>query len=63
MKLKGSLKMVLSGAQNLWKTEEPSIVILEPEKRESVTVSTFHPSTFHEVMAPDAIIFVFFFFF
>ena len=29
---------------------------LEPEKRESVSASTFHPSTFHVVMAPDAMI-------
>ena len=36
-----------------------STVILEPKKIKSVTVSTFSPSIHHEVMAPDATIFVF----
>ena len=40
----------------LW---SPSAVILEPKKRKSVTVSTFHPSICHEVMEPDAMILVF----
>ena len=35
------------------------IVILEPKKIKSVTVSTFSPSICHEVMGPDAMIFVF----
>ena len=34
-------------------------VILEPPKIKSVTVSIFSPSIFHEVVVPDAMIFVF----
>ena len=34
-------------------------VILEPKKIKYVTVSIVSPSTFHEVMGPDAMIFVF----
>ena len=37
----------------------PSAVILEPQKIKSATVSTLSPSISHEVMAPDAMIFVF----
>ena len=37
----------------------PSAVILEPKKIKSVTVSIVSQSIFHEVMGPDAIIFVF----
>ena len=37
----------------------PSAVILEPKKIKSATVSTVSPSIFHEVMGPDAMIFVF----
>ena len=36
--------------------QSPSAVILEPQKIKSATVS---PSVYHEVMAPDAMIFVF----
>ena len=36
-----------------------SAVILEPSKIKSVTVSTVFPSICHEVMGPDAMIFVF----
>ena len=36
-----------------------SAVILEPKKIKSVTVSTVSPSICHEVMGPDAMIFVF----
>ena len=36
-----------------------STVILEPKKMKSVTVSSVSPSICHEVMGPDAIIFVF----
>ena len=39
--------------------QSPSAVILEPKKRKSVTVSIASPSIFHEVMGPDAMIFVF----
>ena len=35
-----------------------SIVILEPKKVKSDTVSTFSPSICHEVMGPDAMILV-----
>ena len=37
----------------------PSAVILEPNKRKSVTVSNFFPSIFHEVMGLGAVIFIF----
>ena len=36
-----------------------SIVILEPKKIKSVTVSIVYPSICHDVMGPDAMIFVF----
>ena len=38
--------------------QSPSAVILEPKKVKSVTVSTVSPSVCHEVMGPDAMIFV-----
>ena len=37
----------------------PSAVILEPLKIKSLTISTVSPSICHEVMGPDAIIFIF----
>ena len=43
--------------------QSPSAVILEPRKIKSATVSTVSPSICHEVMEPDAMILVFFFFF
>ena len=39
--------------------QSPSAVILEPKKIKSDTVSTVSPSISHEVMGPDAMIFVF----
>jgi len=36
--------------------KSPSIVILEPKKRKSLTVSIVSPPICHEVMGPDAII-------
>ena len=39
--------------------QSPSAVILEPLKIKSDTVSTVYPSISHEVMGPDAMIFVF----
>src|SRR5574340_164494 len=39
--------------------QSPSAVILEPRKTKSDTVSTVSPSISHEVMGPDAMIFVF----
>ena len=39
--------------------QSPSAVILEPQKIKSDTVSTVSPSICHEVMVPDAMIFVF----
>ena len=39
--------------------QSPSAVILEPNKIKSDTVSTVSPSISHEVMGPDAMIFVF----
>ena len=42
----------------LW-LQSPSAVILEPQKIKSATASTVSPSISHEVMGPDAMIFVF----
>ena len=39
--------------------QSPSAVILEPKKVKSDTVSTVSPSISHEVMGPNAMIFVF----
>ena len=39
--------------------QSPSAMILELKKIKSVTVSIVSPSTCHEVMGPDAMIFVF----
>ena len=39
--------------------QSPSAVILEPPKIKSDTVSTVSPSISHEVMGPEAVIFVF----
>ena len=39
--------------------QSPSVVILEPKKIKSLTVSIVSPSIFQEVMGPDAMIFVF----
>ena len=39
--------------------ESPSAVILEPKKIKSLTVSIVLPSIYHEVMGPDAMIFIF----
>ena len=39
--------------------QSPCAVILEPPKIKSDTVSTVSPSICHEVMGPDAMIFVF----
>ena len=39
--------------------QSPSAVILEPKNIKSDTVSTVYPSISHEVMGPDAMIFVF----
>ena len=39
--------------------QSPSVVILEPKKIKSATVSIYSPSTCHEVMGPDAMILVF----
>ena len=39
--------------------QSPSVVILEPKKIKSFTVSILSSSTCHEVMEPDAMILVF----
>ena len=39
--------------------QSPSAVVLEPPKIKSVTVSIVSPSICHEVMEPDAMIFIF----
>ena len=39
--------------------QSPFAVILQPRKIKSATVSTVSPSICHEVMGPDAMIFVF----
>ena len=43
---------------NSW-LQSPSAVILEPKKIKSVILSIVSPSICHEVMGPDALIFVF----
>ena len=48
-----SKRLLISWLQSL------STVILEPSKTKSVTLSTFSPSICHEVMGPNAMIFVF----
>ena len=39
--------------------QSPSAVTLEPSKKKSGTVSIVFPSIFHEVMGPNAVIFIF----
>ena len=39
--------------------QSPSALVLEPKKIKSLTVSIVSPSICHEVMGPDAMIFVF----
>ena len=39
--------------------QSPPAVILEPPKIKSVTVSFLSPSIYHEVMGPNAMIFIF----
>ena len=39
--------------------QSPSAVILEPKKMQSITISIVSSSICHEVMGPDAMIFVF----
>ena len=39
--------------------QSPSAVILEPKKIKSATVCIVSPSIYHEVMGPDAMIFIF----
>ena len=39
--------------------QSPIVVILEPKKIKSLTVSTVSPSICHEVIGPDAMILVF----
>ena len=39
--------------------QSPSAVFLEPPKIKSATIATVSPSICHEVMGPDAVIFVF----
>ena len=51
--LPGSKRLFISRLQS------PSAMILEPPKIKSDTVSTVSPSISHEVMGPDAMIFVF----
>ena len=53
MKDRGRSVFVISWLQS------PSAVILEPPKIKSDTVSTISPSSSHEAMGPDAVIFVF----
>ena len=51
-------KIMASGPIISW-LQSPSAVILEPQKIKSGTVSTVSPSISHEVMGPDAMIFIF----
>ena len=51
----------LPGSKCLWISwlRSPSAVILEPKKRKSATVFIFFSPIYHEVMGPDAMIFIF----
>ena len=50
----------LPKSKRLWSwLQSPSAVILEPEKIKSPTVSILYPSNRHEVMGPNAMIFIF----
>ena len=51
--LPGSKRLLISWLQS------PSAMILEPQNKKSDTVSTVSPSISHEVIGPDAMIFVF----
>ena len=51
--LPGSKRLLISWLQS------PSSVTMEPKKMKSVTVSSVSPSVCHEVIGPDAMIFVF----
>ena len=51
--LPGSKHLLISWLQS------PSVAISEPKKIKYVTVSTVSPSIYHEVIGPDAIIFIF----
>ena len=51
--LSRSKHLLISWLQSL------STVILEPKKIKSVTISTFPPSIYHDMMGPDAMVFVF----
>ena len=42
----------------IWWLQSPPVVILEPKKRKPVTVSIASPSTCHEGMGSDAMIFI-----
>ena len=53
-----SFSFSISPSHPLW-LQSTSVVILEPPKIKSVTVSTVSPSICHEVMGPDAMILVF----
>ena len=50
----GSKHLLISWLQS------PSVVILEPKKIKSLSISIVSPYISHEVMGPDIIIFVFF---
>ena len=52
--LAGSKHLLISWLQS------PSVVILEPKEIKSITVSVVSPSMCHEIMGPDARIFVFY---
>ena len=51
--LPGCKHLLISWLQSL------STMVLEPKKIKSITVSIVSPSICHEVMGPDAVIFVF----
>ena len=51
------MKIMASGPINSW-LQSPSAVILESKEIKFITVSTGFPATCHEVMGPEAIIFV-----
>ena len=50
--------LLISGCLLISWLQKPSTVTLEPKKIKSVTVSIVSPSICHEVIGPDAMIFV-----
>ena len=52
-------KPIAVGSMSMLVSRSPSAVILEPKDIKPDTVSTVSPCISHEVMGPDAVVFVF----